>query len=80
MQDEPGASELAHVEVLAACFYRKNDAPSRWKNSVIVPFLESGSAVSLHDVSKKDLNLGLSENLFGSIIWTFNKGADHERS
>src|SRR5215469_3314262 len=44
-------------------------AISRWKNSVIVLFLESGSALSLHDVSKKDLNLGLSENLFGSIIW-----------
>jgi hypothetical protein len=67
---------LALVEVLAASFNCKNDVPNRWKNSVIVLFLESGSASSLHDVSKKDLNLGLSETLFGSIIWTFNKGAD----
>jgi len=46
-----------------------NGAPTRWKNSVILLFLKSGSALSLHDVSKKDLNLGLSENLLGSIIW-----------
>ena len=71
--------ELALVEVLAASFNRTNDAPNPWKNSVIVRFLESGSAWSLHEVSKKDLNLGLSKNLFGCIIWTFDEGADHER-
>jgi hypothetical protein len=71
---------LARVEVLATCSNRKNGTLSRWKNSVIVLCLKSGRTVLLHDVSKKDLNLGLSENLFGSIMWTSDKGADYERS
>jgi len=67
-EDEPSArswnvSKAWHLRL------SMNGAPTRWKNSVILLFLKSGSALSLHDVSKKDLNLGLSENLLGSIIW-----------
>jgi hypothetical protein len=59
---------LALVEVLATLVNRHRDTASRWKNSVIILFLKSGRAASLHDVSEKGLNLGLSKNPFGSII------------
>jgi hypothetical protein len=71
---------LVFVEVLAASFNRKNDVPDSGKDSVIVLLPKSSRSYSLHHVSKKNLNLGLPGNLFGSIIWAFNKGADHERS
>jgi hypothetical protein len=58
----------------------ENNGASAVGNGVIASFLNSGSALSLHEVSKKDLNVGLSRNPFYSIILKLSKGAGHERS
>jgi len=44
------------------------------KTSVTALFLKSGSALLLHDVSKKDLNLGFLINRLRSIIMALGKG------
>jgi hypothetical protein len=43
-------------------------------------FLKSGIALSLQDVSEKNLHLVLLANRFRFIIVSLNKGVSHERS
>jgi len=48
--------------------WRRNDVNANQSKGVIPLFHESGIASSLHDVSKKDLNLGLFTNRLRSMM------------
>jgi len=52
--------------------WRRNDVKANYSKGVIPLFHESGIASSLHDVSKKDLNLGLFTNR-SRFMMGFNK-------
>jgi len=56
------------------------DGYVRTNNGSIAIFLKSGSAFSLHEVTEKDLHLGLFADQFRFIIVSLNKGdSPHER-
>jgi hypothetical protein len=57
-------------QTLSDCADAKTIRRPLGNGSVIALLLKSGTTSSLHDVSKKDLNVGLSENWFRSIIYT----------
>jgi formate hydrogenlyase transcriptional activator len=59
-------------QTFSACADAKTIRRPLGNGSVIALFLKSGSPSSLHDVSKKDPNVGLSANWFRSIIYTSN--------
>jgi len=57
-----------------------DDGNARTNISSIAIFLKSGSTFSLHEVSEKDLHLGLFADQFRFIIESLNKGDSfHER-
>ena len=66
---EPGLSDVEVLaNYLAAIFDDADDVKANQSKGVIPLFHESGIASSLHDVSKKDLNLGLFTNHLRSMM------------